>query len=333
MLLDVRYRYTAKIIPFQKRNEIERDYLDTVTVKVREVSDVEAPVAFRFLDAERMPWEQGAGTPDAALVDVRVVDDALFEPYARQIGSRDDWVRLDASFLTQAAATDVETEAGYTANLFGTATKRYNSRDTDPGDFPKARHLSDDRRARTDAIHGKADALLLIDGALYRRTTEPVYSIRGHHLSIKRLATISGETISHASTYRADEAELIPEAYRRDGLDPIEVLEPQAITYRGPALALFESASSVLSGLKSGLADASVESFSRYAALRDAIRTAEALGVTAEDSTVETILPLLEQILAKDLGKDHWSASRIEAIAARLDAMALRSLDDCGFRP
>lgn len=336
MLLDVKFRYPVKVIPYQKRKYVSTHYRDSTPVLIRELEDVEAPVAFRYVDPNQHAWDKN-NIPDAARLDVRAVDGALYEPYCYQSGANSEWVRLDAGFLKAAAAEDVEKETGYSADVFGTSTKRWRTEDDKPEDFPRSRHISDERKAVIDAINAKADRLLLIDGTLYRRTTEPVYTLRGNYLSVQRLSRAQTDQSRYTALYRADELEQIHEGYRRDmsELSTIEVLDPAAITYRGPALALFEVASSVLENLKSGLAEASVAQFARYAAFRDVVLAAESSGTTAEDATVQAIVPLLDEIRKHDMDPDNYNQRRIAEVTERLDAAALRSLDLSahGFRP
>lgn len=333
MILDVTYRYAAKLIPFQKRNPIDVRFIDTIAVEVRELEEIEAPLAFRYQDPERY-LDPGEPSPENSLIDVRKIGGGLFEPYILRDSARDPYRSMGASDLVEAAKSAyLADRSGF--DPFDTATMNHYSRDSRIEDFPRSKPVSSARDSTIQAIHDRAASLVLVGGRLYKSTTEPVYSQRSMrgYVVIERLnRDLRAEKRSCQNLFRADEFDQIGLREDAEGIHRIEVLDPSAITFRGPELAMVEQAASLLESLKRGLPDTTVEKFARYVDLREILRRVDADPSGPSQDSIDAVVEVVRRIQENDLEDSYWMQA-IDRSLARLDASTMRSLATEGLSP
>ena len=327
MILDVDFRYSAKLIPYRKRNPIEANFRSRVAVEVPEIAESDAPLAFRYADPDTFYLSDEP--PAEAMVEVRKIGGILYEPYLLRDTTPPQ--RMKADDLVRAAADAVSRDhSGF--DPLGCATARWRQVDSEPRDFPRAKAVSDTRDKVASDIRERASRLALVEGTLYRATREPVYNIQSHNYT--KILRLPSTEIRHRSTYRADELEVMPEHARRslDNRGTIEVLDPSAITYMGPQFAAVEEAEAILESLKSSLHSWTVEAFARYATLRDVVAPLAQGRQAPDEGAMDALVGALKELQREDLGDSYWHGS-IDVLMGRLDALAMRSLSMEGPQP
>jgi len=159
--------YTARVIPKKARTEREVLYGEWTEVEVREVSDIEAPVALAWQDTRFQP----SGVD--GVCERRWFADAFWEPYVfHYSGKPNEHVTVET--------LQHWTEQGWSYSPL--------IRDHDwkvrelvegrarPLDEAELRVVaSSEREAAFEKLLSAADSLIAVDGMLWQRTHEPVY--------------------------------------------------------------------------------------------------------------------------------------------------------------
>ncbi len=334
MILHVNYRYTAEIVPPRKRNGVERTYLGTVAVEVREAGPDEAPVALRF--RSDVFFDEA---PTGTLLELRLMDGKLWRPCfdpPDRASHFDDGPKPAAVFrgpdwLEGTAKSGFRTNPEH-GSPFPTGFKQWNAAEVPPSieDDPEARTVrSANAKEREAAIAEAAAGFLLVDGVVHRTCSEPVYEIRPGDRWVHPvfLDAVNGNS-GPERIFRADEIGYLGGMDRLDAVPDesrIEVVIPEAVRYDGPMLALVRSADAALSWMKNAIAERDVDFFRSYAALRDGVRTFAAWRGTMEHPPVDDdgFASLCRDAMDAAGGKDGFDTYRMTAALDRLDARAL----------
>lgn len=354
MLFHVTFVYEADVVPPRKRNSVSRPFLATVPVEVEEVASADLPVAFRF-DEKRF-WDKGLGV----LREIRWAEGRGHWQEDLDIPDRDDAEpgerppahRRDADWLSaHADARGDAVDGGGGNDPFRTLTYRIGDADKlapIEGDPQVAKIRSWDREEREAAVRAAAANMILVDGVLHERTSEPVYNLRQtRSLSSDRtwieIDRADGYEVKGRTHFRADEREGM---LRRAGIDgeasAIEVLIPDAVRAPLPERELAECAELVANRLGNELKDNDRAFFSAYADVRDALASFKA-ALDAADTLRDAPPPaaeLVAALLASQAstrlsagGRHGYVEEAVEAACARYDERSLALEDAFGFAP
>ena len=284
MLLDVTFAYEAEVLAPRKRRLENKVFLATIPVEIDEIPSAGLPVAFRF--DERQRWDDGKGVAREVRWSAELGHwqaDLDVAP-ARDLGpeERPATKERDAAWL--AAHSDPRLTdfsrfsddpfrilAGVYGNVSGSEFIEGN-----PNVVKVGRTNRDEREAE---VRAAIEAMLIVDGVLHERTTEPVFNIRelrtreGNHgwAVIERAGDHSVKGRTH---FRADEAAAVEAMVSGSGNDvmpAVEVLIPEAVRAPLPEMDVVEAAELLMARMAEDLKKQDRAFFLAYADLRDSV--------------------------------------------------------------
>lgn len=270
--------YEAMVIPRKARNERHKFFGEWTEVEIREVSDIEAPVALSWKDSEFQP----SGID--GVCERRWFNGSLWEPEAfKYSGKPNEHVTLEQlKEWTEKAWTYSPLIKGPDWRVREVVEGK--TVPLDPDDYRRV--LSSGREDALRKVQEAADSIISIDGKVWWRTFEPVYRIKvsgGFRETFWVEVTrppAAGE--SHEGIFRIDRFDdLAAYALERWGYvvpeqDRVAVLLPECVRYDDETPALISALRSAVQCEEREIAEKDRATVIAWVDMRDATRRLDA---------------------------------------------------------
>lgn len=310
MILDVRFRWAAEIVRHGRRKVEKVHISDLAPVEVRDVTALEAPIAFRY-DGGELGWE-------GRIVELRSFADRLWRPVLDPTQGSDGPAPLHTVQSLQAAVS-ADKSVLYTPFKLDRTFERAESR-RDLGDCRFQSDPDAARQQKVSELQRVAADLLIIDGIVHQPAAEPVYRIRtsGYHREYGDLEVVSASHVGPETpptlVFRADmRKEAVARMVRmelevgKSEGDRVEVLIPELVTFRYDMRPrLEEGARHIRDAMVSELKSADLPFAAAYIRLRDAIAAQDHQLMAAV--LIDDVIPVLEKSSA-GMGYTPWELS------------------------
>ena len=310
----VPFAYEMKHRPPRARNLREVTVRDEVALRVRELSGDDFPVALRVTD-----YHGSAGTETD---EIRTDGLRLYKPFTYEpVGQR---IHVGADSLDYA-------EGAPPGPFMGNHNEHWRMRDALTRQEVLGDIAVDGREAAVRALEQIANGTVIHDGKLFKACDEPAWRYSGGSFSgghyLKPVFADSADPYQPESLVRADRLDDFlagfPEDNRPERWGAIEVLMPQMLRL-SDVPGFLASATRVNEILSGHLKEATVEQFSAYAGLRDALK--ECGGKATEDLllAVDAVLDTPEFAERASWAKlsQHRERVRREIVGAEAPALA-----------
>jgi hypothetical protein len=272
---------TARVKLKRQRTFKELDFTVPVPVSIREASTADAPVALRY-DAPADPEWARKKSLDVKRVELRTTGDGVLFGKARM----PDGVADAAKWLVETSRKCSDNER----NPFYDPGKLWYNTEGPLSGFDVVETESSSVEQVTAAVQNRAARLLVVDGALWDMTEEPLLHVALNRYDrridgvilprrhIEQQNKLQGWSYPAAELFRLDQLELAevlmrPLADESDfplHLPHVEALDRDCLRYDGESLALSGCTPEILERMAKGLETRDLPFMAAYVALRDA---------------------------------------------------------------